>query len=571
MPASLPPPRRSILFPLAILVAGAVWLAFWSLGHSSDEIQTRFSEACALACLLSAWACLGRIARGGPERRGWLILGTAQITYLAANVLMALAPAHPALRGPWNLGILLPSFATLALVVAALLSWPWHSERSPRNLQHALGSILFVGSLLLALETLGTWGQSFHSARAIHAALLGTACRFSILTGLGLYLLAQNPRRLRGALGFILAYGAVAGIYVVVLQAELAFGCLALVPLACLPALAPLLFGLAAWSGAPVESPAPEPDAERNLDLLPYGPFIIAGVAVLAEEQFQRASGSVPVLGFISLTGVLVLRQFLLHRELKQANAFLEERVLARTRDLDTIQAMLLRNERLNTVAILGAGITHDLNNLLGVVRASAELAEEEGGLLQGPGALHLRRINAATDQAAALTKRLMGFVRKETELPTVLSLALEMVHLEELIRILLPRTVALRMEAAHGLFHVLTCRTNLEQVMVNLVSNARDAMPTGGTITVCLDGVHGSEGYLARIQVTDTGPGLPDEVQAHLFEPFITTKELGQGTGLGLASVKALVNGDGGTVEVESRKGLGCTFTVCYPLASLS
>ena len=266
-----------------------------------------------------------------------------------------------------------------------------------------------------------------------------------------------------------------------------------------------------------------------------------------------------------------VLRQFLLHRELKQANAFLEERVLARTRDLDTIQAMLLRNERLNTVAILGAGITHDLNNLLGVVRASAELAEEEGGLLQGPGALHLRRINAATDQAAALTKRLMGFVRKETELPTVLSLALEMVHLEELIRILLPRTVALRMEAAHGLFHVLTCRTNLEQVMVNLVSNARDAMPTGGTITVCLDGVHGSEGYLARIQVTDTGPGLPDEVQAHLFEPFITTKELGQGTGLGLASVKALVNGDGGTVEVESRKGLGCTFTVCYPLASLS
>ena len=70
---------------------------------------------------------------------------------------------------------------------------------------------------------------------------------------------------------------------------------------------------------------------------------------------------------------------------------------------------------------------------------------------------------------------------------------------------------------------------------------------------------------------MTDTGPGLPDEVQAHLFEPFITTKELGQGTGLGLASVKALVNGDGGTVEVESRKGLGCTFTVCYPLASLS
>jgi signal transduction histidine kinase len=430
-----------------------------------------------------------------------------------------------------------------------------------------LGSALFVGSLLLLLWTLGTWGAGFRATLSPNMALVMAAARLSVLAGIGLYLFGENPGRIRGALGFVLVNVFAGLVYTILLQLLVNQGSNAGLPLVSLPALAPLVLGLAAWSGAPVEVP-PEGDP-RTWDLLPYAPFILAGGTILAEEvRFHRTS-PVPMVGFLALTVLLVLRQYLLLLELRRTNWGLEERVRSRTRDLELLQTAMLRTERMNTVASLGAGISHDLNNLLGVVMASTETIEVDRTQGRVSSAKALERIRGALEKATCLTGRLMGFGRKDTSHAQVLQLAQEMALLQDLLRLLLPRSVEIQVRAAPGEFPVWSCRAHLEQVLINLVSNARDAMPAGGKVTISLDGIQLEGAAMARIQVADNGPGLPREVQEHLFEPFFTTKEEGKGTGLGLPSVKALVEGDGGMVRVDSQPGRGCTFILLYPLAA--
>jgi signal transduction histidine kinase len=276
---------------------------------------------------------------------------------------------------------------------------------------------------------------------------------------------------------------------------------------------------------------------------------------------------AVPLVGFILLTWLLLWRQFLLLRELRVDNQSLEQRVEARTRDLEDLQTTLLRTERLNTLASLGAGIAHDLNNFLGVIRTSAQLIQQDLDSERVPSGRHLDRIHASSERAASLTRRIMGLARRDLAPPAVLDLGEELDHLEDLLRMLLPRNIELRLEQAPEPFPVLTRRSNLEQVLVNLVSNARDAMPEGGFVTIRLGSIPGPEGRLVQMLVEDSGPGLPPVVLEHLFEFFITTKGEGLGTGLGLATVKALVDGDLGTVRVQS-SAAGCRFIITYPLA---
>ena len=554
------------------MLLGVLALGFWTRGLSVTQVQPLFAGTCALTSLVSAVACGHRSRRDPSEGLGWKFMSGALLASALGNVIMALMPSHPGLQGPSSLGILVPTTLSLLLMTGALLVWPWRESSTRRRAQHALGSALFVGSLLLVLGSLGTWDQGFHGQHPMNAVLLSTAFRLSLLGGLGLYLVGENPHRLRGVLGFVLVNVLVGVVYVAVLQTLLNHADLALVPLISLQSMVPLLLGLAAWSQAPVEGdlPAETEQASRNWELLPYGPFVLAGCALLAQQSMQQCPGSGVVIGFLALTGLLVLRQFLLLQEVSRAKSSLEERVEARTQEMKAIQTTLLRTERLNTVAILGAGLTHDLNNLLGVVSASAELLQDQLAQARVAESEQLRRIIRASDKASSLTRRLMGFVRKDTDPPRVILLAEELALLEDLFRILLPRTVTLRLETAPGLFPILSRRTHIEQILVNLVSNSRDATPSGGTITLRLDGLQGETGPLARIQVQDTGPGLPESVMQHLFEPFITTKLNGKGTGLGLASVKALVEGDGGAVAVSNAPGQGCTFTLTYPLASL-
>ena len=267
------------------------------------------------------------------------------------------------------------------------------------------------------------------------------------------------------------------------------------------------------------------------------------------------------------MVALLLLRQFQSIQDLQAARRTLEDRVRQRTRALEQAQDTLLRTERMNTVALMGAGLAHDLNNLLCAMKSSAELAAlrlDEG---QAPGREELGRIAVAADRAAHLTGRLMGFARREEEDLSFLDLGTAVKEMEATLRLLLPRSVDLRIEAAvGGGLIVQSSRLRVEQMVVNLVANARDAMPDGGLLTV-RTGVGESERPMALLEVVDTGIGMSPEIQARIFDPFFTTKAPGQGTGLGLPSLKAMVEEGGGRLEVLSEPDQGSRFRILLPL----
>jgi len=399
-----------------------------------------------------------------------------------------------------------------------------------------------------------------HDARAGRRVLL--------LGAPAMMLLEQDPRRIRGVLGFVLGYALLGGLAAAVLQCLMVRGWQAFLPLASLYACAPLLLGIAAWSRTPLEFPDRPLLSNRLWEFIPYAAFALAAGAILLSFLIQGRIARVPLSGFIMLTWLLLCRQFLLLRDLRRQNQSLERRVNDRTRDLEAMQAVVLRTERLNTMSTLGAGIAHDLNNFLGVIHASVQMIEQE--LKDGAGLTdrHLARIHASSEHASSLTRRLLGFARKEQDPPEVLDLGEELGQMEDLLRILLPRSIGLCLEREPGCFPVLTRKSSLEQILVNLVGNAKDAMPDGGIVRIRLEAAPDPEGPRIQFQVEDNGPGLPPVVLEHLFELFVTTKEEGQGTGLGLATVKALVEGDDGTVRVENRLEGGCRFLISYPLA---
>jgi signal transduction histidine kinase len=339
-------------------------------------------------------------------------------------------------------------------------------------------------------------------------------------------------------------------------------------PLASVYSFAPLILGLAAWSRVPLDFPGLPRRSSRTWEILPYATFALAATAILLRFLIEGRLARASLIGFILLTFLLLFRQFMLLRDLRKQNYSLERRVKERTQDLEVMQAVLLRTERLNTLSTLGAGIAHDLNNFLGVTQASVQLIEQQLEAIPAALSKHVSRIHASTDRAISLTRRLLGFARKDQEQLGAIDLAQEVAHLEDLLRMLLPSNIGLQMELPPGSFPILSRKSNLEQILVNLICNAKDAMPGGGAVTIRLNALPSPEGPRVQIQVEDTGPGLHPSVLEHLFELFVTTKGEGKGTGLGLPTVKLLVEGDGGTVRVLSSPGEGCKFLVSYPMA---
>ena len=560
------PPRRSVLWPALLIGACTLALGMALIGRPPRQARFPLAATCAMANLISAMAAFVRARECPGEARGWRMLGGSLALLTVANLAAALAywyPACPAFQNlvPVTLGVLSQGFAT-----AALLCLPWKSAAlnwRPRNL---LGSGLFVGSILLILWTLTNWEAGFRSHNIINLALLAACGRLTLLGGITLLLLEQDARRIGGVLGFILANLLLGGFHVALLQNLLVHGWFRLLPLASVYSFAPLILGLAAWSRAPLEDPREPLQDAKVWVFLPYVAFAMAAAAILLQYLASGSIAGVPLVGFVFLTWLLLARQFLLLRDLRRFTRFLEDRVVSRTRDLEAMQMALLRTERLNTMASLGAGIAHDLNNFLGIIQSSVELLQEgkDGSDLQEQ--RNLARIHATTGRAAALTGRLLGFARTDPEPRRILDLGKELGRQEDLLRILLPANIRLRLELAPEPLPILTRQSNLEQILVNLVSNAKDAMPKGGAVTIRLEAIPGPD-PLVQFQVEDTGPGIDAEVLGHLFEFFVTTKAEGKGTGLGLATVKALVEGDEGTVTVQSSAS-GCRFIITYPMA---
>jgi two-component system cell cycle sensor histidine kinase/response regulator CckA len=240
------------------------------------------------------------------------------------------------------------------------------------------------------------------------------------------------------------------------------------------------------------------------------------------------------------------------------------------------LENIVRQTQKLEAIGRLSGGLAHDFNNLLCVISGHTEILSE--WLDPADSVInHVTQIRKAADSAAALTRQLLAFSRKQVFHPRTLNLNAIVVETKELLGRLIGEHIEFFTALDPTLGHVLVDPVQIEQVLMNLVLNARDAMPQGGELTIETSNIHLEEkheskrsfvpaGNYVLFAVTDTGCGMNEETQSRIFEPFNTTKELGKGTGLGLATVYGIVKQSGGFIWVYSENGRGTTFKVYLP-----
>jgi two-component system cell cycle sensor histidine kinase/response regulator CckA len=206
------------------------------------------------------------------------------------------------------------------------------------------------------------------------------------------------------------------------------------------------------------------------------------------------------------------------------------------------------------------------MNNLLSAIQNRAELVIMDLDEGKVPNREDMVRVQEVTQRAATLSSRLMALGRQDSEPPRAMDLAQELKAIQPLLQVLLPRNQTLRLDQDAGPIPFLGTRGMLEQILVNLVGNARDAMPAGGVITLRSRMPRPEEQAVGPLlEIEDSGTGIPEDLQVQLFQPFFTTKASGVGTGLGLVSVKSLLEHAGGSIGFVSGPG-GTTFRIRLP-----
>jgi two-component system, cell cycle sensor histidine kinase and response regulator CckA len=241
------------------------------------------------------------------------------------------------------------------------------------------------------------------------------------------------------------------------------------------------------------------------------------------------------------------------------------------------LEEQFRQSQRMEAVGQLAGGVAHDFNNLLTVINGSCAMLAES---LPANSSLHeeLTEISRATDRAVSLTRQLLAFSRRQLLAPRVLDLSDSLRAMEPMLRRLLGEHIEIVARSAPDVAPIKADPGQIEQVILNLAINARDAMPEGGTLTFDLAnapnaprpaGSDAAEGPHVLLSVTDTGTGMDAATAARIFEPFFTTKPMGKGTGLGLATVHGIVRQSGGTISVYTELGRGTTFKVSLPQAN--
>ncbi len=325
--------------------------------------------------------------------------------------------------------------------------------------------------------------------------------------------------------------------------------------------------------------PAATVVAERDGTILAAndGFHAIAGTGLRLEDGLVLEPGSLARLAAPAGARVDVpLRAAPDRRVRLTAKPFAGSRVIIAVHDVteqSDLEAQIAQSQKMQAIGQLAGGIAHDFNNVLQAIVGFSDL------LLQShrpsdPSFRDIMNIKQSAQRAAGLVKQLLAFSRRQTLRPTVLNLNDVLADLSVMLDRLLGETIRLDLQYGRDLGPVLADPSQIEQVVINLAVNARDAMPAGGTLTIrtknvsrsAVEGEDALETDAVLIEVEDVGTGMPSHVLEKIFEPFFTTKATGAGTGLGLSTVYGIVKQTGGTLAVDSTEGRGTTFRVYLP-----
>jgi PAS domain S-box-containing protein len=254
------------------------------------------------------------------------------------------------------------------------------------------------------------------------------------------------------------------------------------------------------------------------------------------------------------------------------------EAIVVNARDITQQKALeteLRQSQRMETVGQLAGGVAHDFNNLLTAINGRTDFLAESRNL-DASEREDVEEIRGAAQRAASLTRQLLAFSRKQVLTPRVIDLNAVVRGMEPMLRRLIGEDIVVQVVEQAGLGHITADTGQLEQILLNLCLNSRDAMPDGGVLKIETANVRPENaevaitGYeaenLVLLCVSDTGEGMDDRTKEHIFEPFFTTKPEGKGTGLGLSTVYGIVKQSGATITVESAVGRGTTFRIYFP-----
>jgi signal transduction histidine kinase len=238
-------------------------------------------------------------------------------------------------------------------------------------------------------------------------------------------------------------------------------------------------------------------------------------------------------------------------------------------------EAELLQAQKMEAIGRLAGGVAHDFNNVLAAIFGYCDLLLEQF-TRNDPRRADVQEIRRSAERAAALTRQLLAFSRKQILQPRLVNLNDIVGGIQNLIAPLVGADVTVDIRGPRDLWSVRADPGQMEQVLMNLAANARDAMPEGGRLTIETANVEVradprtrpglQSGAYVTMSVTDNGTGVAEDIRAHMFEPFFTTKDQGKGTGLGLATVYGIVKQSGGSVYVESEEGAGTRFVIYLP-----
>jgi PAS domain S-box-containing protein len=319
---------------------------------------------------------------------------------------------------------------------------------------------------------------------------------------------------------------------------------------------------------------------EEELLSRPYLEFVHPEDLEITRAAMTRLAAGIDVVGFENRYRTHTGHYRLLAWQARADPA--RQRILAAARDVTegrALEAQLRESQKMDAIGKLAGGIAHDFNNLILVLLANSDFATRELQPEQTQVRGYLEEIERAAHRAASLTRQLLAFSRREPLLAGPVDLNALCQNLLNMLRRLIPENISIEFSPGTDLPLVEGDRGQLEQVLMNLCVNARDAMPGGGRMTIGTEAVVvggggapaqapslARPGHYAVLTVTDTGQGMTKEIKERLFEPFFTTKESGKGTGLGLSTAYAIVKRHGGHIQVDSKPGTGAIFRSYFP-----